>query len=252
MVLPNTIPMLFTHGENDHTDETIKAILSNPNDHLQNIVRLSKVCRVKIRFQNPESFYIRPRKRIENVTEYVFPDFFTKGDTLYYKMKREGRSGYPISLDKIAAYEPVLCSVNKFTSYEQFRKKFDTFFITEELIKELYAEKSSQTGDRYRPSDFKSISTAGKEALRMFLNRFTGVSCTDTKNYSERNFEGKVSYSINSCHYGSGSSNSSRDVSVEHTMGVPLVHYSSEQTGGGHQRCGLLANRSTYLWREDD
>jgi hypothetical protein len=243
--------MLFTHGENDHTDETIKTILSNPDEHLLNIVRLSKVCRVKIRFHNPESFYIRPRKRIENVTEYVFPDFFIKGDTLYYKLKREGISGYPIALDRIAAYEPVLSTVNKFTSYEHFRKKFDTFFITEKLIKELYAEKSSQTGDRYRPSDFKSISSAGKKALKMFLIRFKGVNCTDTESYSEQTYEGKTTYYITNYSYG-GNSNSSRDVSVEHTMGAPLVHYSSEQTGGGHQRCGLLANRSTYLWLEDD
>lgn len=250
MQLPNTIPLLMGLGH----DDTVKMILSNPNDHLQNIVRISKICRVKIMFHCSQSFYITRRKRIDNVTEYVFPEFFSRGgDSLYYKMRRGGRSGFPISLNNIRAFEPVLESHDSFNSYEEFEKKFDKHFITEELIKQLWSEKSSQHGNRYRPSDFRPISSSGKEALRIFLRSFKGINNTDTTTYSEEKcFDGKGTYHIcRGYYYGRGGSGS-RDIRISHQMGNNLVHYSSEYHNCGNGRYGLLANKSTYLWLEDD
>jgi len=250
MVLPNTIPLLLGCGY----DETVSLMLSNPDEHGMNIVRLSKICRVKITFTQPISFYLTSRKRLENVTEYIFPDFFYQGDVLYFKVKRGGRSGLPIPLDRIKSYDPVIESVDSFNSYEEFKKKFDLFFITEELIKQLYEEKSCQTGARYRPSDFRPISRAGKEALRIFLPRFKGVNNTDNTTYSEyKCADGNGTYyTCDGYYYGNGGSSTSRDIRVSHQMGFNRVHYSSEYHGCGNGRYGIIATRSTYLWLEDD
>lgn len=249
MILPNNIPLLLNKG----FDDTVKLILSEPDNHLMNIVRISKICRVKVTFHCSHSFYITRRKRVENVTEYVFPEFFSNGDTLYYKMKRGGCSGFPISLNNIRSYEPVLDTTNEFNSYEDFRKKFDTTFITEELINQLWNDKSAQHGGKYMPSDFKPVSASGREALRLFLTRFKGVDNTDTTTYTERkNFNGIGTYWIAEGNYHGRGGSGSRDIRISHQMGFNRVSYSSEFHGCGNGRYGILASKSTYLWLEDD
>lgn len=252
MILPDTIPLLLGQG----FDDTVKMIFAEPDNHIMNIVRISKVCRVKVTFFQPETFYLTVRKKIFNVSEYVFPEFFCHGDRLYFKSKRGGRTGLQLSLDRIKSYEPVLSTLNEFNNYEQFKKKFDLFFITEELIKELWEGTSAQHGGKYQPSDFKPVSKAGKEALQQFLRTFRGVDSTDTTGYTERQpwEQGGSPYHILYGHYFGRNSDChfSRDVDVSHQLGLNRVHYSSTQTGGGHERNGILATRSTYLWLEDD
>lgn len=250
MVLPKTLPTLLNQGN----DDTVKLMLSNPDDHLQNIVRLSKICRVKLTFNQPTNIILNRRKSLRDVTEHTFPGFFSKGENLYYFMKRDGRSGYMLPLNLIKSYEPVGSTIDAFNSYEEFKKKFDLYFITEEMIKSLWDSTSAQHGGKYVPSDFKPISKAGKEALRLFLNKFKGINSTDTSTYSERNnINGNGTYHI--CYgnyYGNGGSSTSRDIKISHQMGFNLVHYSSEYHGCGNGRYGILATRSTYLWTEDD
>lgn len=250
MVLPSTLPTLLNQGN----DETLKLMFSNPDDHLQNITRLSKICRVKITFNQPTDIVVNRRKVLRGITEHTFPGFFCKGDTLYYFMKRDGRSGYPLPLSRIKAYEPVGSTVDAFSSYEEFKKKFDLFFISEELIKELWESTSAQHGGKYVPSDFKPISKAGKEALRLFLTRFKGINNTDTSTYSERNnINGNGTYHIcDGNYYGSGGSSTSRDIKISHQMGFNRVFYSSEYHRCGNGRYGIIATKSTYLWLEDD
>jgi hypothetical protein len=233
-------------------DETIKMILTEPDNHLQNIIRLSKVCKVKIKFNRPFTVYANRRHAIKDVTDYIFNGFFQLGNDLCYLFKGNGRQGQYLPLSIIESYEPVLTSVNTFTSLEQFKKKFDTFFITNELIEKLYSEKSAQTGDKYKPSDFKPISTAGKEALRVFLRRFKGVDDTDKTGYTEwKDTEGKPYYVCDGSYYGRGGG-TSRDIRISHQFGFNRVSYSSEFHGCGNGRYGILATRSTYLWLEDD
>jgi len=252
MILPDTIPLLMGRS----FDDTVKMILSEPDNHIMNIVRISKVCRVKVTFHKPESFYITRRKYIKDISEYIFPEFFLSGDRLYYKLKRGGRTGLLISFDRIKSYEPVLTTINEFNNYEQFKKKFDLFFIAEELIKELWESISAQHGGKYQPSDFKPVSKAGKEALRQFLRTFRGVASTDTTGYTEEQpwEENRSPYHIlYGRYYGRNSNcNFSRDVDISHQIGLNRVFYSSTQTGGGHERNGILATRSTYLHLEDD
>jgi hypothetical protein len=169
-------------------------------------------------------------------------------------MKSDSHRGYILPQAQIESYEPVLSTLDLFESYEQFKSKFDTFFITEELIKKLWEGTSAQHGEKYKPSDFKSIGPSGKEALRQLLLGFKGVTSTDTFGYREStSVDGHIHYRVRDgfCQ-GSGGSSSSRDVSVSHTLGKNLVHYSSERHGTGNGTYGLIANKNTYLWLEND
>jgi hypothetical protein len=249
MQVPKELPLMLGQGY----DDTIKTILADPENHMLNISCLSTICKVKIKFTIPVTIYANRRHAIKDVTEYVFNGFFLKGDSICYRFKRGGRTGQYLPFQYVESYEPVRSTVDEFTSFEQFRKKFDTFFITEELIEQLWNEKSAQHGERYKPSDFRPVSKAGKEALRMFLPRFKGVNNTDTSTYSSRTYEGVISYYVEGRYYGrSNTCAFSRDVTVSHQMGFNRVFYCSEQTGGGREHNGLLVNRSTYLWLEDD
>jgi len=248
MILSDTIPLLLNKGH----DQTIKLIFSNPDDHLENILRLSTICKVKIKFKNPVSIRLNMRKFKKDVTEHIFNGFFRSKGQLCYRFKSGGRSGMFLP-DEIESYEPVLKTLNNFENYEQFRAKFDTFFITEDFIKTLWIEKSSQTDARYAPSDFKSISRSGKEALTQFLRRFQGVDCKDTEHYTKTTFNGGEPYYVMRAYKnGTGGSSTSRDISISHQIGHNKVYYSSEYHNCGNGRYGIIANKSTYLWLEDD
>lgn len=248
MQLPNNIPLLMGMGY----DDTVKLILSEPDNHMKNIVRISTICKVKVTFHCSQSFPISRRKRVNNVTSHVFPQFFSIDGKLFYMFKRGGRSGYQISMDNIRSYEPVISTAHKFDSFEDFKKQFDLYFITEEYIKTLWEEKSPQHGERYKPSDFKPVSRSGKEALSMFLRRFKGISNTDTESYTRRTFEGNEYWTASGYYHGTGGSSTSRDISISHRMGSPVVHYASEYHGTGNGTYGILVSRSKYLWIEND
>lgn len=248
MQLPSNIPLLMGMGY----DDTVKLILSEPDNHMKNIVRISTICKVKVTFHCSQSFPISRRKRVNNVTSYVFPQFFSIDGKLYYMTKRGGRSGYQISMSNIRSYEPVISTAHKFNNFEDFKKQFDLYFITEEYIKTLWKEKSPQHGENYKPSDFKSISRSGKEALSLFLRRFKGISNTDTESYTHRTFEEKDYWTATGYYQGTGGSSTSRDISVSHRMGSPIVSYASEYHGTGNGTYGILVSRSKYLWIEND
>ena len=237
MQLPNNIPLLMGMGH----DDTIKTIFSEPDNHMNNIVRLSTICRIKITFHCSQSFPISRRKRVNNVTSHVFPQFFSIDGKLFYMFKRGGRSGYQISMDNIRSYEPVISSAKKFETFEDFKKQFDLYFITEDYIRTLWEGTSSQHGEKYQPSDFKTISRSGKEALSLFLHRFKGIT-----------FDGNEYWKASGYYDGSGRSSTSRDISISHRMGSPIVNYASEYHGTGNGTYGILVSRSKYLWIEND
>ena len=248
MQLPNNIPLLLGMGY----DDTVKLILSEPDDHMKNIVRLSTICRIKITFHCSQSFYVTRRKRVNNVISHVFPQFFSIDGKLFYMFKRGGRSGYQISMDNIRSYEPVISTAKKFETFEDFKKQFDLYFITEDYIRTLWEGTSPQHGGKYQPSDFKPISRSGKEALSLFLGRFKGLNNTNTESYTHRTFDGNEYWTATGYYYGSGGSSTSRDISVSHRMGSPVVHYASEYHGTGNGTYGILVSRSKYLWIEND
>lgn len=250
MQLPTILPTLLNKG----FDETISLMLQEPDNHFENMVRLSKICKVKLTFNCPTVIYTGRRKSV-TTTEHIFNGFFlSSGGNFCYTMKSTDRRGYILPQAHIESYEPVIKTVDAFDNYEQFRKKFDTQFITEEAIKKLWDSTSAQHGGKYLPSDFKSIGPAGKEALYMFLRGFKGVTSTDSSTYDERtSVDGTYKYfNRSNCSYGSGGSHTSRDIRISHTLGNNCVSYSSEYSGTGNGTYGLLATKSTYLWLEND
>jgi len=246
MQVPETLPLLMGQGN----DETIKAILSNPEDHQENLMRLSRICKVKLTFNTPITVWQSRRKFKNDVTEHIFGGFFKCGVGFCYKFSTTSRHGQYLNMDLVKSYEPVFNPA--FKTFEQFKKKFDLFFITEAQIKKLWEETSSQTGQRYTPADFRQIGPAGKKALESFLRQFRGVSNVDPSTYSPRTYAGQSYHMADGYCDGTGMGNFSRDISISHRLGNPLVHYASEYSGTGNGRYGLLVTKNTFLWMEDD
>lgn len=149
------------------------------------------------------------------------------------------------SPDSIVSYAPVVSSVDTFTSYEAFKRKFDPIFITDSEISKLWNSTSSQTGVKYRPSDFKSLGREGVRLVRRFLNNFKGVQA-DNQGYVNSGYGDYLSLH----HYSNGSRG--RDLKVSHNKGGGYVYYASEFPGCGNGTYGLIANKYTYLHLEDD
>jgi hypothetical protein len=263
---PENIPLLIGHVTENQAP-VIEAILKGRTDLQKNLLELGYHWDVKVWFKDPVEIYRIPRwikkkeedgrvsvTRTRNHTSsvHVFHGFFTSNEKLCYKFRRTGRHGghFP-SLELVTRYEPVIASHDEFTSYEQFKAKFDLNFITEDQILGLWTSKSGQHGGQYKPSDFRSIGPRGKEVLRRFLMTFKGVSSTDTTGYHQ--YGNPPSWSLSEKFY-SNSPNQTfgRDVSISHTLGIPRVYYSSEYPGCGNGRYGLLVNKNEYLWIEDD
>ena len=257
---PDNLPLLVGHVEGQRAS-IVEAILKGRTDLKTNLLELSKYWDVKIWFSVPTSKHGPKRtikRKMENgyeqwtsirstepATCHVFRDFFLSGETLCYRIKKGGRTGYPLSLDLVTRYEPIL-ETNEWTSFEQFKAKFDPYFIDEAMITSLWNEKSGQTGERYKPSDFRTIGKVGRERVERFLGTFKGVTSTDTEGY-QKNDDGRWNFSVH--HYSRGNG---RDITISHTLDLPRVFYSSEYPGCGNGRYGLLVNKNEYLWLEDD
>jgi hypothetical protein len=222
MQVPDTLPLMMGQGN----DETISKILSNPDDHQANIINLSKICKVKVTFNNPVNIWLNTRRAKQNVLEHTFGGFFEVNGNLCYKFKSTSRRGQYLSLDNIKSYEPVRENL-AFKDFEQFKKKFDPYFITEEFIKKLWGETSAQTGERYAPADFRQIGPAGKKALQSFLMQFRGVSNLDPATYTPRKYESESYHMAYGTCMGSGNGNFSKDISIEHRLGKPIVYYAA-------------------------
>lgn len=194
--------------------------------------------------------------RSKTATEHVFSRFFASKNgvssttQLCYLPTRKGRTGYLFpSLDTVIKYEPVIETPREdreFDSYEQFKARFDLFFITEGEIQRLWNGKSSQHGGKYRPSDFHRIGPKGKQALSNFLRFFKGINSTDHTGYRTVEDRQYLQEKYRSYHqFG-------RDISIEHNAKNEFIFYSSEYHNCGNGRYGLLANKKCFLWLEDD
>jgi hypothetical protein len=199
---------------------------------------------------NPKDGY-RTHKSTQTSDVHIFRGFFKHGiDDLCYKYKQRGRTGqYFTFFDKVIKYEPVIERTKKteFTSFEEFKAKFDPYFITEEQIKELWNEGSCQHGGKYIPSDFRHIGPVGKKVMERYLHFFKGVGTGgDEPGYTKYGGQYILTQRHTTNHH------PGRDITIQHTSDRGYVHYNSEFAGCGNGRYGLVATRNTFLHLEDD
>jgi len=245
---PNNIPLLMGKGH----DNIVRDVLAHPDQPGMNIIRLSKAFHIHIVFTEPVPIHLNGHKTI-TVKEHTFKaPFFMSGNSICYLFKKDGRKIQYLPTGYIDYYEPIPSSVDQFNCYEDFKKMFDPFFIEESQILSLWNSTSAQHGEKYKPSDFKKLSSNAKSALRMFLINFKGINNTDKSSYTKRVISKKVYYALSGNYYGSGNSSSSRDTCISHQFGMSCVGYTSEVYGGGPNTNGIIVSRSKYLWMEND
>lgn len=261
--IPANLPLLIGKVT-DAQAAVVERILKGQSDLKTNLMDLGKHFKVRVWFskevdiriqrhwvnQGENTRLCRQHVKTDNhVFNYIT---YAQGQPgrIIYGTSRKCRSGYDFpSLDLVTRYEPVIRTERataEFKSYEQFAAKFDRRFITDDMIKDLWNSKSAQHGGRYCPSDFHRIGPKGKEVLDLFLRLFKDVNDTVGEHYHESDGYKYLRHGRNAYHP------SGRDISLSHTLGVPRVSYSSEYSGCGNGRYGMLANKNEFLWLEDD
>jgi len=238
-------------GESNGLDAVIEQIIRNKNqtdeDVQNNLCVLGRYKKIKVKFTEPQQ--IVTGHRWKQVTEHVFNGFFRGKVCLCYLLKSGGKTGYRFpSLHLVESYEPVISALKEFASLAEFKKKFDTRFITETEIEKLWNSKSSQHGGKYNKDDFHRIGRRGLEVMQEFLRFFKGVNDGGGPGYIKREEDG---YSIRNKRYLSYH-HLGRDISISHQTNLSYVYYSSEYSGCSNGRYGLVANEREFLWLEDD
>lgn len=243
--IPETLPTLV--GLDDRRAAAVEHVLKGcPVPEALNA--LGTFWPIKVWFKEPVPIQLN-RRHARPVTEHVFRKFFFSKDLLCYSPSTRGRHGFPFPDDKMVRYEPVVIS-NSFKSYEQFKARFNLRFISESEIKKLFNETSAQTGEKYRPTDFKPLGPSAKLTMERFLKRFKSVDDTEGADYGTYGVqELRVPY-LQENHKSNGPGG--RDIEIAHRLGQPLVHYSSEYPGCGNGDYGLIATERTFLYLEKD
>lgn len=252
--IPNNLATLL--GQSEEGDKAISKVLAGQSID-DNLLTLGRVWNVRVQFASPTEVYLNRRRR-KTSDVHVFHGFFKHNGALCYTFKRWGRRGLYLPSVPIISYEPRPDTNDVFNDFEQFKKKFDPLFITETEIQNLWNKKSGQHGNQYRPSDFRRLGRQGREVLKRFMRHFKGVSPTNPDDLPHKN-PGYLEYShapgerILREYYDSPSPHHfSRDIKISHQSNIPYVWYSSEYHRCGNGRYGLMANKSEYLWLEDD
>lgn len=246
-MIPNNLPTLM--GISDSMDQAIEAALKESSLENQ-LVAASRAARIRVHLAQPMTLRTYARRRPSPPrTTHTISRLFKSGNTVCVT-RINGRYGYPIPttfLESIKSWEAIPRGDSRlFSSYKQFKRRFDTRFITEDEIKRLYNSKSSQHGGHYRPSDFKKLGRQGRAVMERFLKKFKDVH-TVTPFHTKRD-EGYsiLRESYNSWHH------AGRDITISHQSNLEWIYYASEFHGCGNGRYGLIANETTYLWLEDD
>jgi hypothetical protein len=276
--IPKNLPLLL-NSKNPAALAVIDKILrENQTDVEQNLAALGQFWKIRVWFDQPVKINLQPRWHdngngsktlisAKTTDNYVFSYFWTDvTHGLIYRTGKSGRAsrGFPFDqwLHRVIKYEPVLEpdkeTSDEFKTFDEFKRRFDPQFISEAKIQELWNNPSSQTGQRYRRSDFRRIGREGQQVMGRFLHFFKGIGTGDNApGYFKSRFtnqDGSEYYSFEE-HYtsnGRQSSHFGRDIKISHQTNQQIVHYSSEYPGCGNGRYGLVVNKTTFLHLEDD
>lgn len=259
-MLPTNIGEALDFKSEGHKDAVLGCI-EHPEDTEGNLARLGSFHRIKMRFSEPVQVKrSRRRARMESKEHTFFALFKEKrnGELCYatHRGSKGTLSGFrfkPGDLRKLVGYELVdgfkgFGRTREFSSFAQFKRRFDPRFATKDEIQKLWNSKSPQHGGRYRPSDFRRLHKKGLQTVERFMQHFRGVDATEPS-------RGYVTNS-NGCHYLTTREytchHSGRDITVSHRLGLGYVWYSSEYMRCGNGRYGLLVSPKVFLHREDD
>jgi hypothetical protein len=253
----NGLPMLM--GLNTNLDADLDTLLRDPDltteAGLRSLARLNKYLKIKATFSRAVPLLRNSGCETSHIINGMFvsgtKDLGQSNPYLCAMKQRKGSTGWHIP-NCVIRYEPLIDTLIYFKSYEEFRKQFDTFFISEAFIKELWAGKSAQTGNKYCKVDFRSIGHEGRRILQRFLVHFKGIESLDGTGYANRKDETTGDYKYLHEKYYSYGSRSGRLKTIEHRLGSNRVYYSSEFAGCGNGSYGIVASRSKWLHLEDD
>lgn len=248
MLPENNLPTLM--GIDPIRDDVIADAFTDKLTPYENIARLSRYFLIKAFFTEP--IFIRDKG---DVTEHIFNFFFiSTNDRLCYAKRKNARRGYPFYYyDKIKRIEFIHKeSSHEFKSFESFKKRFDTRFITEDAIKDFWNGKSSQHGGKYNKDDFKKIGKVGKGLMKRFLTHFEDIN----KPKKEYPYHKSNAFPTQDIYVYSEKYHTDhrlgRDITISHQSNAPYVYYSSEYQGCGNGTYGIVVNENTYLWLEND
>jgi hypothetical protein len=268
--LPKNLPLLI----NDKRPEALAAldrVMKGTTTGLDSILAaLGHFWKIRVWFDQPVTIYLKPhwvKNKADGSATYVSAktadnytfSYLWMACGLCYRTTRN--YGYVFEwLDRVVKYEPVLEqdkeTADQFKSFDEFKRRFDPQFIDEATIQELWDKPSSQTGQRYRRSDFHPIGREGKQVLNRFLHFYKGVGTgVDAPGYSKstyKNADGTEYYNLSEHYTSNGRGRFGRDIKISHQTNQRIVHFSSEFPGTGNGRYGLVANKTTFLHLEDD
>jgi hypothetical protein len=200
---------------------------------------------LEITFSEP--VYLRTFEKKPKIIHRVYK---LKGEypKVYFGAKKNSRYLYPLTLNKIISVKH-LQETDEFETFEEFKRQFDTRFITEDEIKNLWDKGSYGHGGQYRKDDFKSVGKKGKRVIERFLKGFKNVN-EITDHYLKSNYgDYKVHYASEQAY---SNRRNARDISIKHREGSSWVNYSSEYAGCGNGAYYLLVGNSKILHMEND
>jgi len=246
MLPKNNLPTMM--GLSDDIDAVIASSLNDSLSLVEALAQLSKHFIITMIFD--KEITLRQGKRSNTHTFKCL--FISSIGNFCYGYRKNSRRGFPINDEakhitelKFKSYKEDIA----FKSYEQFYNKFDTRFITEKAIKDLWNGTSAQHGGKYNKNDFRKIGKIGKEVLSMFLGHFKSLD-THTEYYRESNDYDIPVWVLRREHH--TRHHTGRDISISHQTNIDYIFYSSERQGCLNGRYGLLISENEYLWLEDD
>jgi hypothetical protein len=199
----------------------------------------------------PVRFNTSRYRHKESPVHFVSKIFLSGGGYYCYAPKSNSRRGWEIPIENLVSVNVIHGKADVFNSLEEFAKKFDKRFITDEEIKSLWESKSGQHGGQYRPSDFRRVSKVMKNQVKQFVETVQDIRIWKgtkgpLKGFCELDKRYYCSVEHESWH------TSGRDIKIEYMLGGEHVYYKSEFHRCGNGSYGLLATENTWLHLEDD